>query len=125
MESSSEKLLGLIINNTITWTQHLHGNAEHKGLLLKLSQRAVLVRKLSKLMPSDRLRNIRNGIFFSLLSYGLQVYGSVSGLDKYAEGTGRYTALSREDSHQIQIIMNVVLRALTNLGKRDSNSSSA
>ena len=117
VESSSEKLLGLIINNTITWTQHLHGNEEHKGLLPKLSQRAGLVRKLSKLMPSDRLRTISNGIFFSLLSYGLQVYGSVSGLDRYAEGTGRYSALSREDSHQIQIIMNVVLRALTNLGK--------
>ena len=41
----------------------------------------------------------------------------MSGLDIHAEGTGRYTALSREDSHQIQIIMNVVLRALTNLGK--------
>ena len=38
IESSSEKLLGLIINNTLTWTQHLHGNEEHKGLLPKLSQ---------------------------------------------------------------------------------------
>ena len=58
VESSSGKLLGLIINNTITWTQHLHGNEEHK---------------LSKLMPIDRLRTISNGTFFSLLSYGLQV----------------------------------------------------
>ena len=35
----------------------------------------------------------------------------------YAEGTGRYQALTREDSHQIQRIMNVVLRSLTKLSK--------
>ena len=64
-------------------------------------------------MPSDRLRTISNGIFFSLLSYGLQVYGTVPGLDRYAEGIGWYTAFSREDSHQIQIIMSVFLCALT------------
>ena len=114
-ESSSEKLLGLIINNTLTWTNHLHGNEDHKGLLPKLSQRNGLVRKLSKLMPPDRLRIISNGIFFSLLSYGLQVYGSVSGLVRYADGPGRYQAMSRESSHQVQVIMNIVLRALTNL----------
>ena len=66
-------------------------------------------------MPPDRLRIISNGIFFSLLSYGLQVYGSVSGLVRYADDPGRYQALSRDCSHQIQVIMNIVLRALTNL----------
>ena len=101
-ESDSEKLLGLIINNTMTWYHHLHGNDEHKGLLSKLSQRAGLIRKLSFLMPSHRLRTISNGIFFSLLSYGLQVYGSVSGLVLYTEGPGRYQALNRDDSHKIQ-----------------------
>ena len=116
-ETESEKLLGVIINNTLTWTHHLHGNEEHKGLIPKLSQRAGLVRKLSNIMPPDKLRTVSNGIFFSLLSYGLQVYGSVSGLVRYAEGSGRYQALTREDSHQIQVTMNVVLRALTNLGE--------
>ena len=116
-ESSSEKLLGLIINNTMTWQDHLHGNKENKGLLSKLSQRAGLIRKLSHLMPPKQLRTMSNGIFFSLLSYGIRVYGSVSGLSMYAEGTGRYQALTREDSHQIQRIMNVVLRSLTKLSK--------
>ena len=114
-ESSSEKLLGLIVNNTMTWSDHLHGNKDHKGLLSKLSQRAGLIRKLSQLMPQERLRTISNGIFFSLLSYGIQVYGSVSGLTMYEEGSGRYQALTRDDSLQIQRIMNVVLRSLTNL----------
>ena len=35
----------------------------------------------------------------------------------YAEGPGRYTALSRNDSHQVQILMNIVLRAITKLGQ--------
>ena len=85
-ETQSEKLLGIIINNTMTWANHLHGNDEHKGLLPKLTQRAGLIRKLSKMMPLERLRTIANGIFFSLLSYGLQIFGCVSGLDSYAAG---------------------------------------
>ena len=39
----------------------------------------------------------------------------MAGLVEYSEGSGRYQALTREDSHKIQVIMNVVLRALTNL----------
>ena len=114
-ESASEKLLGININNSLTWTNHLHGNEEHKGLLNKLSQRAGLIRKLSSLMPSNRLRIISNGIFFSLLNYSLPIFGSVSGLLRYAEGQERYLSMSREDSRQVQVIINVVLRALTKL----------
>ena len=66
-------------------------------------------------MPQDKLKIISNGIFFSLLSYRLPTYGSVSGLFRYAEGNERYLAMSKDDSHQIQVIMNVVLRAITKL----------
>ena len=114
-ESQSERLLGLIVNNSLTWHHHLYGNEEHLGLLPKLSQRAGLVRKLSMVMPPDRLRIVANGIFFSLLSFGIQIYGSVSGLVEYGEGQGRYQALTREDSKSIQVVLNVVLRAITNL----------
>ena len=116
-ESQSERLLGLIVNNTMTWHNHLHGNDEHKGLIPKLCQRAGLVRKLSGVMPADRLRIVANGVFFSLLSYGLQIYGAVSGLLEYSETQGRHQAMTREDSHRIQVVMNVVLRALTRLCK--------
>ena len=64
-ETESERLLGLIVNNTMTWHNHLYGNEEHAGLISKLSQRAGLVRKLSWVMPPDRLRIVANGIFFS------------------------------------------------------------
>ena len=44
--SQSERLLGLVINNTMTWQNHLYGNHEHKGLIPKLSRRANYIRKL-------------------------------------------------------------------------------
>ena len=43
------------------------------------------------------------------------MYGSVSGLLDYREDAGRYLAMTRDDSKNIQIIINVVLRSLTNL----------
>ena len=37
-------------------------------------------------------------------------------LVEYYGGQGRHQALTREDSHDIQLLINVVLRAITNLG---------
>ena len=116
-ESVSERLLGFVINNTLTWHNHLYGDEQNKGLIPKLSQRAGIIRKLSYVMPKSKLRTIANGVFFSLLSYGIQIYGSVSGLDEYKPGTGRYQAMTRKDSHSIQVIMNKVLRSLTNMDR--------
>ena len=55
VESTSERLLGLIINNTLTWEHHLFGNEEHKGLIAKFSQRSGIICKLSFIMPKDKL----------------------------------------------------------------------
>ena len=114
-ESSCEKLLGMIINNNLAWYNHLHGDRYTKGLLSKLSQQAGLIRRLSQLMPQEQLKIISIGIFCSLLSYGLPAYGSVSGLFMYFDGPARLQALCRDDSHQIQVLMNIVLRAITKL----------
>ena len=57
-ESESERLLGVIINSTMTWEQHLYGNDENKGLIPKLSQRSKLIWKLSMIMPEKRLKMI-------------------------------------------------------------------
>ena len=42
VESESERLLGLIVNNVMTWRHHLYGNEATKGLLNKLSYRVSL-----------------------------------------------------------------------------------
>ena len=40
-ETSSEKLLGMIINNKLTWSHHLYGSEQHEGLVPTLSKRSV------------------------------------------------------------------------------------
>ena len=65
-ESQSERLLGVLINNTMTWENHLHGNSEYKGLIPKLSQRANYIWKLSFVMPNAQ-RKAQNSCRRNLL----------------------------------------------------------
>ena len=109
VESQSERLLGLMINNTMTWENHLHGNHENKGLISKLSQRANYIWKLSKIMPRERLNIIAEGIFFSLLNYCIDVYGNVWGLATYDDQNRNSPALRKEDVIKLQVLMNKVL----------------
>ena len=97
VESTSERLLGMIINNTMTWEHHLFGNEEHKGLVPKLSQRSGIINKLSFIMPKDKLRIFAEGLFFSLLNYCIEVYGNVWGLDTYDEEDRQSTSFRKED----------------------------
>ena len=51
-ETKSEKLMGVVLNNTMTWQEHLHGEDWREedncpGLIPQLSQRLGLLRKLS------------------------------------------------------------------------------
>ena len=116
-ESESERLLGMIMNNTMTWHHHLYGNKEHSGLIDKLSQRAGIIQKLSKIMPKKRLKTIAEGIFFSILNYGIEVYGNTWGIRTYDENMRRSTAFTKEDSRRLQILVNKVLRSLTGLDR--------
>ena len=50
IESSSEKLLGLVINNQLTWKNHLYGDKEHDGLIPQLRKRVGMLKRLSKYM---------------------------------------------------------------------------
>ena len=92
-ESQSERLLGLLINNTMTWKDHLYEYIENKGLIPKLSQRANYIWKLSRVMPKERLNILAEGIFFSLLNYCIEVYGNVWGLVTYDDQNRHSPAL--------------------------------
>ena len=116
-ESESERLLGLIVNNRMTWEHHLYGNDEHVGLVPKLQARAKIIYRLSHMMPQHRLNMIAEGIFFSLLNYCIEVYGNVWGLSTYDEQSRTNTAFTREDNRKLQVLVNKVLRSLTGLGR--------
>ena len=37
-ETPSEKLLGVVLNNELTWKNHLYGDKENEGLIPQLSK---------------------------------------------------------------------------------------
>ena len=55
-ETSSEKLLGLVINNKLSWKEHLYGDQDNPGLISQFKQRLGTLRRLSKHMSRDRLK---------------------------------------------------------------------
>ena len=93
----------------------MYGSDQHEGLIPKLSKRAGIIWKLSYMMPKDRLKTMAEGIFFSLLTYGIQVYGGVWGLDTLNFDETRNRSFTKEDNNSLQVIMNKVLRSLTGL----------
>ena len=80
-ETSSEKLLGVVVNNTLTWKNHIHGDKENEGLLQQLSKRLGMLKMMSKHMERRNLKFFASGMFYSKLSYCLPVFGNVLGLE--------------------------------------------
>ena len=73
-------------------------------------------------MPMDRLNILAEGIFFSLLNYCLEVFGSFWGLATYDETDRHSPAFRKEDNMKLQVLVNKVLPSLTGL---DHNKWSA
>ena len=72
-ESSSEKVLGVTVNNIITWSNHLYGDHENEGLIPGLSKRLGMLIKLRKFMTNQKFSKIVEGIFTSKLIYGMNL----------------------------------------------------
>ena len=121
-ESNSERLLGLTVNNSMTWESHLYGDGVNKGLVQKLCQRAGVISKLALIMPKHRLKTVAEGIFFSLLNYCIDVYGNVWGLHSMDEDVRHSSGFRKEDNRKLQTIVNKVLRALCNERKDTSTA---
>ena len=59
VETESEKLLGVIINNELTWKNHLHGDDSNEGLITQLSKRIGILKKLSTRMSQKDLNSLQ------------------------------------------------------------------
>ena len=117
-ETRSEKLLGIIINNELTWKEQLYGETWREednapGLIPQLSQRVGILRRLSKCMSKSRLKIFAEGIFYSKLNYCLPVFGHVFGLEIYRDVSTRYHSFTKEDNRKLQVLQNSVLRLLS------------
>ena len=56
-KTKSEKLLGVIINDKLTWKEHLHCDNENEGLITRLKEKVI------KIYESKRLVMLLGGIF--------------------------------------------------------------
>ena len=119
-ETKSEKLLGLTVNNNLTWKEYLYGeswrsNGNARGLLSQLAQRAGILSKIVKTMPSYRFKQICSGIFYSKLIYCIQIFGNVWNIPNCDETKRRSRAFSQEDNRKLQVLQNKILRLKTGL----------
>ena len=113
IETGSERLLGVVVNNRLSWKEHLHGDKENTGLISQLKQRVGTLRRLSKHMSKKRLKMMASGIFYSKLMYCLPVFGNVPGLALYRDTNGRSAGMTVSDSNQLQVLQNSVNRLIT------------
>ena len=67
-ETASEKLLGLWVSNDLNWSKHI------EELEDELSFRLYTLRKLEQSIPKSLLKTVADGIFNSLLRYGLGIF---------------------------------------------------
>ena len=119
-ETKSEKLLGVIMNNQMTWREHLQGEnwrtdgKNNPGLIPQLSQRLGILRRISAVASKKKMRMIAQGLFYSKLSYCLPLFSNTWGLDHYKVGGSRYAAFTKEDIRKLQVIQNQVARLTVN-----------
>ena len=102
--STSEKLLGIVINDTMEWNHHIYGNEEELGLLRTLSKRIGILSKIRKFVEPKRFTSFYNSIFISKLSYGITAWGSVSGIPGRREEAR--AGLTKRDLQRIQSLQN-------------------
>ena len=111
-ETKSEKLLGLVINNTLTWENHLYGDGQNEGLIQQLSKRLGMLKLMSKHMKRENLKFFASGMFYSKMNYCLPVFGNVLGMEKYKEGNSRHQSYTAKDNQKLQVLQNNLNRIL-------------
>ena len=119
-DSKSERLLGLTVNNTMTWSDYLYGEKWRienncTGLIPQLNQRVGLLTKFVHLMPAEKFRLFCNGLFISKLIYCLQVFSHVWDLPNMDVEQRRFPAFTRGDNRKLQVLQNKVLRLKSKL----------
>ena len=103
-ETKAEKILGVVVNNTATWSNHIHGN-DKPGLLSQLSKRVGILTKIRRYLSPISFQKVVNGLFNSKLIYGISAWGSVWDLPGVLDTEQRNSpSLTLEDNHKLQVL---------------------
>ena len=112
VETVSEKLLGIVVSNTLTWKNQMYGDQDNIGLVSQLGKSLGMLSKLSRFMSKEKLRYFSNGIFYSKLNYCLHVFGNIFGMDTYKEVNRKYFSFTVKDNNTLQVLQNKLNRML-------------
>ena len=74
-----------------------------------------MLKRLSKVMPKNKFKNVSEGIFTSKLIYCLQLFGNVWGVPNLDENRRRFSAFTKDDNRKLQSLQNRVLRLQSGL----------
>jgi hypothetical protein len=119
-DTQSERLLGLTVNNRMTWSDYLYGEQWRTedncvGLIPQLNQRVGILTKFAHLMPKEKFKLFCNGLFHSKLLYCLQVFSHVWNIPNLDQENRRYSAFTRGDNRKLQVLQNKVMQLKCNL----------
>ena len=111
-ELVSEKLLGIVVNHSCNWKNHLYGDTEHIWLLKELLQRVGMLRRLRYYIPNQKFRQIVNGVYTSKQVYWLTVFGGLWGLPGTSMDEDRRNN-TKEDMRKMQVLQNSDMRIMS------------
>ena len=117
-ESTSEKILGVVINNTITWKNHLYGDPENMGLIPCLSKRIGMLKKLRKFIPNPKYSQIVSGMFTSKLTYCMNIWGGLWDIPGTMDTNTIRTSITKDDMRRLQVLQNKCMRLETKMEYR-------
>ena len=129
VESTSEKILGIVFSNDLTWKHHLCGEPEKppqertEGLLSVLSKRVGIIRKLARILPQQALQSLVAGLFTSKLLFGLPLKGGCWQTNINRVGHLNKTAWTKQDTRTLQCLQNKVMWILLRNEDRQKSTS--
>ena len=113
-ETSSEKILGVVVNDVATWKNNFYGDSDNLGLMKELSNRLGMLKKLCRFLTEKKFMMVLNGLFISKLLYCITawscVWGVGGGLD---EQERRAVSMTKKDMRKLQTLQNKAMRILT------------
>ena len=110
----SEKLLGIVICQDMTWIPHLWGETwrpkdNHPGLIPSLLQRLGLLRHLSRFSSRPKMKSFVPAMIISRILYALPLTGSLWGIGGYSTNEPQKTCFRKQDIIRLQTIQRSAL----------------
>ena len=109
LPTPSEKLLGVLISEDMTWQKYLWGETwrEEKnwaGVIPQLIQRLAMLRYLGRVTSVVKMRMLIPGILLSKIQYALPLVGSMWGISGYSVSEPMKICFTKADLYKIQSI---------------------